>query len=211
MKKFYLIICFLSILIIGIKIEEKIPEKYINSINYLIEKDIIKGFPDGTLKVNWAITQSEFITLITRCNLKYKKDFIKKDFFIIIRNLYQKIKAIFKKESAIKFSEFKDKWFHPYLIEYQNITGVDKKNIEPLSYINIYEALYFILMASPFKGEIEYIVFPIDNDEKASILISAISHKYFLEGLSFKDRLSRGDAFLLIENYLRKVEDAISN
>jgi len=66
-------------------------------------------------------------------------------------------------------------------------------------------------MASPFKGEIEYIDFPFDNDEKASILISAISHKYFLEGLSFKDRLSRGDAFLLIENYLRKVEDAISN
>ncbi len=211
MRKFVFVLLLISLIVLGVKYEEKIPEKYLNSINYLIEKDIIKGFPDGTLKINWAITQSELITLISRCNLKYSREEIKSSFLDYLKDLYIKIKRIFKKERKLKFYQYQDKWFHPYLIEYVNITGIDEKNIEPFLYIDIYEALYFILMASPFKGEIEDIKLPLNDSDKAKVIISAISHKYFVEGVSFKEKLSRGDAFILIENYLRSVEDAFNN
>lgn len=211
MRKIIFILLFLSLTVLGVKFEEKIPEKYVNSIKYLIEKDIIKGFPDGSLKINWAITQSELITLISRCNIKYGKESIKSNFLDYLKDFYIKIKGFFKKENKLKFYQYQDKWFHPYLIEYANITGIDEKNIEPLLYVNIYEALYYIIMASPFKGEIENIKLPLNDSDKAKILISAISHKYFVEGVSFKERISRGDAFILIENYLRKVEDAFNN
>ncbi len=212
MKKILIILVFISITLIGVKFDERIDPKYIDTINYLLEKDIIKGFPDGTFKVNWAITQSEFITMIVRCNIKYAREKNRKTFLdnikILILNLYR---TIIKKEDKVKFTDFQNEWFHPYLLEYLNITNIDENEIEPLLYINIYEALYFILIASKYKGEVENFNLPLDDKEKREVLISAVSHKFYPIGLPFNNRLSRGDAFILIENYLKKVEDAFNN
>lgn len=198
--------------LVGVKFDEKIDPKYINTINYLLEKDIIKGFPDGTFRVNWAVTQSEFITLVVKCNIKYSKEDDKKSFLDNLRNfLLNFIKNLRRKESKIKFSDFKDEWFHPYLLEYLKITDISEDQIEPLSYMNIYEALYFIIKASKYKGEIESFDLPLDEKERREVLISAVSHKLYPYGLPFNKRLSRGDAFILIENYLRRLEDAFNN
>lgn len=212
MRKLLIIFIFISITLIGVKFDEKIDLKYIDTINYLTEKDIIKGFPDGTFKVNWAITQSEFITMIVRCNIKYAILENKKTFLDNIKSLISNLlRTIIKKDDKVKFKDFQNEWFHPYLLEYLNITNINEEEIEPLLYINIYEALYFILKASKFKGEVENFNLPLDDKEKREVLISAVSHKFYPYGLPFKNRLSRGDAFILIENYLRKVEDAIDN
>ncbi|MDI6861327.1 MAG: S-layer homology domain-containing protein [Caldisericia bacterium] len=212
MKKILFIVILISIFLVGIKFNEKIDQKYINTINYLIEKDIIKGFPDGTFKVNWAITQSEFITLIVRCKLKYEKIENKKNIFDNLRlTLLNFYKSIFKREQKEKFKNFQNEWFHPYLIEYLNFSDVSEDEIDPLSYINIYDALYLLLKASKYNGEIKNINLPLDEKECREVLISAVSHKFYIDGLSFKNRLSRGDAFIIIENYLRKVEYAFNN
>lgn len=70
---------------------------------------------------------------------------------------------------------------------------------------------YFIILASPFKGEIENISLPLDNKAKSIIIVSAVSHKYFPNKIKFGDKLSRGDAFFINRKYLRSKEDATNN
>lgn len=202
-----LILILMIILPLGVKFKEDIPEIYKNSINYLLEKNIIKGYPDGTFKVDWAITEGEFLTLIVRCNLKFGKENVKKNFLDKISTFFINLFNMLKKKKESKFLEFEDKWFHPYLIEYYNITKIDEKEIDPYFFLSIYDAFYFELKASPFKNEIESINLPLDNYEKAIVLATSVSHNLFPEKVSFKERLSRGDAFLLIEKYLRSKED----
>lgn len=211
MKRFLLILIIFVLISLGVKFQERIPEEYLQSIGYLVEKNIIKGFPDGTFKVDWAITEAEFLTLIVRCNLKSKEEETNLTFFEKIINLYKSLIAIFKRKNIDKFKDYKDKWFHPFLIEYLNLTGIKEKQIEPYLFLNIYEALYFILKASPYKGEIENITFPLDNKAKSIIIIASISHRYFPQEIKFREKLSRGDAFLLIEKYLRSKEDVTNN
>jgi len=211
MKKLIFILLILLIIPFGAKFQEKIPEKYLLSINYLLEKNIIKGFPDGTFKVDWAITEGEFLTLIVRCNLKYEKEEINKTIFEKIKDLFLNFINRFKNQNKDKFVEFKEKWFHPYLIEYSNITKIKEEEIDPYLFLNIYEALYFILLASPYKGEIENISMPLDNKAKSIIIVASVSHNYFPDKIIFKEKLSRGDAFLLIEKYLRSKENVINN
>lgn len=211
MKRLLLIILIFSIISLGVKFQEKIPKDYLQSIEYLVEKNIIKGFPDGTFKVDWAITQAEFLTLIVRCNLKYEKEKTNLTFYEKIYNLFISLITRLKSKNIDKFKDYKDKWFHPYLIEFLNLTDMKESEIEPYLFLNIYEALYFILKASPYKSEIENITFPFDNRAKSIIIVASISHKYFPHGIKFREKLSRGDAFLLIEKYLRSKEDVTNN
>lgn len=211
MKKFLLVLLIFLTIPLGLKFQEKIPEEYIKSINYLLEKNIIKGFPDGTFKIDWAITEAEFLTLIVRCNLKYEKENINLTLFEKIKKLYNSLIQKFKSQNINLFQNYQDKWFHPYLIEYSNITKINEDEIEPYLFINIYEALYFILKASPYKGEIQDITLPLDNSGKSIVIVAAISHKYFPDKIKFREKLSRGDAILLIEKYLRSKENVTNN
>lgn len=208
MKRVLILLIFISTIVLGVKFEEKIDVKYLETINYLVEKEIIKGFPDGTFKVNWAITEAEFLTMVVRCNLKYKKNYTKTNFFDFLKNFFY---STFKRKRETKFSNFENYWFHPYLIEYLNMTNIKEEEIEPLLYINIYDALYFLIKTKDFKNEIEGVDLPLDEREKREVLICAVSHKIYVNGLPFRDKLSRGDAFILIENYLRKVGDDFNN
>ncbi|MCX8095118.1 MAG: S-layer homology domain-containing protein [Caldisericia bacterium] len=212
MKKLIFLLILFSIFLYGIKFNEKIDSKYIDTINYLLDKGILKGFPDGTFKVNWAISQSEFITLIVRCNIKFEKRVSNKNIYenakLFIMGLYR---MFMKKDNKIKFYDFQNEWFHPFLIEYLKISDLNENEIEPFSYINIYDALYLLIKASIYKGEIQHINLPLDDKEKREVLISAVSHKFYPSGLPFNNKLSRGDAFILIENYLRRLENAFNN
>lgn len=211
MKKLLTILLILLIIPLGLKFQENIPDEYISSLNYLIEKNIVKGFPDGTFKLDWAISEAEFLTLIVRYNLKFEKEESDLTFFEKIKKFFNNLFKSFQSQNTAKFIDYQEKWFHPYLIEYLNLTKIKEDEIEPFLFLDIYEALYFIILASPFKGEIENISFPLDNKAKSIIIVTAISHRYFPDKIKFSDKLSRGDAFLLIEKYLRSKENVINN
>lgn len=191
----------------GVKFQEKIPEKYRDSISYLVEKNILKGFPDGSYKVDWAITEAEFLTLLVRCNVKQEREVERKNLIEIIKKFIVNIYNYIKKNKSNRFNDYEEYWFHPYLVEYSLITKLNENLVDPFFYISVYEALFFIIYTTPFKDEINEVTFPLDSKSKAMIVITAVSHRLFPNGISFKEKLSRGEAFLLIEKYLRSKEN----
>ena len=205
MKKLIIFLAISTlILTIGAKREEKIPEPYLSSINFLREMDVVSGYPDGTYRIDWAITQGEFITLLVR-GYNVTQSYVegeKETFVFKLKKFINVVLSIFKKKE--RFIDLKDHWVHPYLIELSRLETLSEEEIKPDTAISIEEALLLEIKLFPFKDEIKNITFLNARENKEKVLSCSVSHNLFPDDIRFGNKLSRGDAFLLIERFIKK-------
>lgn len=208
MKKLIIILILsVSIITIGAKRIEKIPEPYASSINFLKQKSVVSGYPDGTYRIDWAITQGEFITLLVRAyNMTHIYETGEQETFIFrLKRFINSILSFFKKKK--RFVELKEHWVHPYIIELSRLIKIAEDEVKPDTPITIEEALFFEINLFKFREEIKGITLSTAKENKEKILSCSVSHNLFPEGIRFTNKLSRGDAFLLIEQFIKKKRD----
>ncbi|MCD6168220.1 MAG: S-layer homology domain-containing protein [Caldisericia bacterium] len=207
-KVIAILVIFILMLAIGAKREEKIPEPYLSSINFLREMNVVSGYPDGTYRIDWAITQGEFITLLVRgynVTQSYKRE--EETLVSKLKKFINAVLSIFKKKE--RFVNLKDHWVHPYLIELSRLETLSEEEIKPDTAVTIEEALFLEINLFPFKNEIKDITFQNATENKEKILSCSVSHNLLPDGVRFGKKLSRGDAFLLIERFIKKRQSQI--
>lgn len=205
MRKIIIFLIILTVVpVIGAKRGERIDEPYLSSIKFLKENRVLSGYPDGTYRIDWAITEGEFITLLVRgYNITQSYEEGKKETFLYkLKRFISSIFSIFKRKE--RFIRLKEHWVHPYIIELSKLQHIKESDLDVDSPISIEEALFLEIRMFTFKEEIKDIDFKEAKENKEKILSCAVSHGLFPENIRFNGRLSRGDAFLLIEKFIKK-------
>lgn len=181
MKKRILIILMLLVFVLP-KTVQAVTDientKYEEEVNYLIENEIIKGYPDDTYKPEKSITRAEFTTIVT----KLKK-----------LNLIE--------EKTSRFNDIDNHWGKPYintLVENGFVSGYLDNTFKPDNNVTYAEATAILINSLGYKEEVESL--GLEWPKNYTTYAKNVGLYKKLEIENENNKMNRGEVAILVYN-----------